>query len=63
MSAINYGVTSHMAEASTDMTHGRPQGDAGTSGKHRGGAAQVEDSAAQPHGRHRREPDHRGDTV
>ncbi|MER7619867.1 hypothetical protein [Streptomyces sp. NPDC126503] len=27
------------------------------SGRHRGQAAPVEDSASSPHGRHRREPD------
>ncbi|GAA2432185.1 hypothetical protein GCM10010273_05170 [Streptomyces lavendulocolor] len=57
-SAIIYGVTSHMSEASTDTTHGRPQGDAGGSGKHRGGAASTEDLSTQPHGRHRKEPHH-----
>ncbi|WP_175410852.1 hypothetical protein [Streptomyces sp. TRM64462] len=48
-----------MSEARTDTTHAlRQQGDAGGSGKHRGGAATSEDTTAQPHGRHRREPDH-----
>lgn len=45
-----------MSEASTDTTHAlRPHGDAGGSGKHRGGPAPSEDTTAQPHGRHRRE--------
>ncbi|WP_181160579.1 MULTISPECIES: hypothetical protein [Streptomyces] len=43
-----------MSEASTDTTQAGPQGDAGGSGKHRGGAARAEDTGAQPHGRHRR---------
>lgn len=47
-----------MSEASTDTTHGRLQGDAGGSGKHRGGAASTEDLSTQPHGRHRKEPQH-----
>ncbi|MEU9293217.1 MULTISPECIES: hypothetical protein [Streptomyces] len=39
---------------SENSTHGQePNG----SGKHRGEAAPVEDSASSPHGRHRREPD------
>ncbi|MET9427028.1 MULTISPECIES: hypothetical protein [unclassified Streptomyces] len=41
----------------TDTTHAtRPQGDAGGSGKHRGGAATTEDLSSQPHGRHRKVP-------
>ncbi|MER7833144.1 MULTISPECIES: hypothetical protein [unclassified Streptomyces] len=45
-----------MSEASTDTTQAtRAHGDAGGSGKHRGGPAASEDTSAQPHGRHRRE--------
>ncbi|TXS78375.1 hypothetical protein EAO76_08210 [Streptomyces sp. sk2.1] len=51
------GVTSHMSEARTDTTQTRPQdvdrAEAGGSGKHRGGES-VDETAAQPHGRHRR---------
>ncbi|WP_189535549.1 hypothetical protein [Streptomyces roseolilacinus] len=44
-----------MSEASTDTTQAtRAHGDAGGSGKHRGGPAPSEDTSAQPHGRHRR---------
>ncbi|MCX4449414.1 hypothetical protein ACIOEZ_13905 [Streptomyces sp. NPDC087866] len=48
-----------MSEAHTDTTRTYPPGadtqraEAGGSGKHRGGVA-VDDSAAQPAGRHRR---------
>lgn len=46
-----------MPEASTDTTQAtRAHGDAGGSGKHRGGPAPSEDTSARPHGRHRREP-------
>ncbi|MEU9983239.1 hypothetical protein [Streptomyces sp. NPDC050856] len=48
-----------MSEARTDTTQARPQGDAGGSGKHRGGAAASEDTTVQPHGRHRKDPNHR----
>ncbi|TXS42535.1 hypothetical protein EAO72_13630 [Streptomyces sp. or43] len=52
-------MTSQMSEARSDTTQTRPPGadtqraEAGGSGKHRGGVA-TDDSAAQPHGRHRR---------
>ncbi|MEU5716660.1 hypothetical protein AB0G71_12855 [Streptomyces sp. NPDC020403] len=48
-----------MSEVRTDTTRTRPptadaeRADAGGSGKHRGGAS-AENTAAQPHGRHRR---------
>ncbi|MEU3226672.1 hypothetical protein ABZ695_26415 [Streptomyces sp. NPDC006976] len=50
-----------MSEARTDTTQTRPpradaQGEAGGSGKHRGGVA-TDDTAAQPAGRHRRPED------
>ncbi|MFE2375940.1 hypothetical protein [Streptomyces sp. NPDC059398] len=49
-----------MSEARTDTAQSRPQpaaadrGEAGGSGKHRGGAAPVEASEAETNGRHRR---------
>ncbi|MFF1926389.1 hypothetical protein ACFVW8_38225 [Streptomyces sp. NPDC058221] len=51
-----------MSEARTDTTQTRPPGadaeraEAGGSGKHRGGTA-ADDAAAQPLGRHRRDPE------
>ncbi|WP_405688291.1 hypothetical protein [Streptomyces sp. NBC_00057] len=48
-----------MSEARTDTTQTRPPGadaeraEAGGSGKHRGGVS-MDDTSAQPHGRHRR---------
>ncbi|MER5362503.1 hypothetical protein [Streptomyces sp. NPDC002785] len=48
-----------MSEARTDTTQTRPPGadveraEAGGAGKHRGGVS-TQDTAAQPHGRHRR---------
>ncbi|NKY14715.1 hypothetical protein [Streptomyces somaliensis] len=46
-----------MSEASTDTTQAtRAHGEAGGSGKHRGGPAPSEDASVRPHGRHRREP-------
>ncbi|MGW1405135.1 hypothetical protein [Streptomyces sp. NPDC002403] len=46
-----------MSEARTDTTQTRPadadRAEAGGSGKHRGGES-VDDTSAQPHGRHRR---------
>ncbi|WP_405781196.1 hypothetical protein [Streptomyces sp. NBC_00859] len=49
-----------MSEARTDTAQSRPQpaaadrGEAGGSGKHRGGAASTEASEAETNGRHRR---------
>ncbi|MEU0393894.1 hypothetical protein ABZ208_14130 [Streptomyces sp. NPDC006208] len=60
-----------MSEARTDTTQTRPQAaaavagaraDAGHAGKHRGGAAAVEDLATEAHGRHRR-PVQAGDAA
>ena len=48
-----------MSEARTDTTYTRPQGadaewaEAGGSGKHRGDVS-TDDTAGEPHGRHRR---------
>ncbi|NDZ82908.1 MULTISPECIES: hypothetical protein [unclassified Streptomyces] len=53
-----------MSEARTDTAQSRPQpaaadrGEAGGSGKHRGGAASTEASQAETNGRHRRSADH-----
>ncbi|MFJ3902236.1 hypothetical protein [Streptomyces sp. NPDC090025] len=44
-----YGVSSTMSNTDTQEQTG--------SGKHRGPAAPAEDSSANPHGRHRRDPD------
>ncbi|GAA2420639.1 hypothetical protein GCM10010433_20400 [Streptomyces pulveraceus] len=50
-------MTSHMSEARTDPTQTRPQdadrAEAGGYGKHRGGES-MDDTSAEPHGRHRR---------